>query len=149
MIIVNNEKYIVWKESFNTGYRRIDEQHEKFVGMLNSLYDINANKDLSDHKIREEFNSVLRDTIDYMVYHFKTEEDIMKAINYKNLAKHSSKHRDFSNKIFDEVKNYTSNNYIDIVSLITYLRNWLLNHILIEDKAFVYEVKAILKKTDN
>ena len=149
MTIVNNEKYIVWKESFNTGYKRIDEQHEKFVGMLNNLYDINANKDLSNSKIREEFNSVLKDTIDYMVYHFKTEEDIMKAINYKNLAKHSSKHRDFSNKIFDEVKNYTANNYIDIVSLIAYLRYWLLNHILIEDKAFVYEVKAILKKTDN
>ena len=49
----------------------------------------------------------------------------------------------------EEVKNYTANNYIDIVSLIAYLRYWLLNHILIEDKAFVYEVKAILKKTDN
>ncbi|WP_347292384.1 hemerythrin family protein [uncultured Brachyspira sp.] len=84
-----------------------------------------------------------------MVYHFKTEEDIMKAINYKNIAKHSSKHRDFSNKILGEVKTYTANNYIDIVSLITYLRNWLFNHILIEDKAFVYELKAILKKTDN
>ena len=72
MTIVNDEKYIVWKDTFNTGY-----------------------------------------------------------------------------KIFDEVKNYTANNYIDIVSLITYLRNWLFNHILIEDKAFVYELKAILKKTDN
>ena len=141
MEIVGNEKYIVWSDSFNTGYKRIDDQHEKFVGMLNRLYDINADKDLSNPKIRQEFNSVLKDTIDYM-----TEEDIMKAINYKNIAKHSSKHRDFSNKIFDEVKNYTANNYIDIVSLITYLRNWLFNHILIEDKAFVYELKAILKK---
>lgn len=149
MIIVNNEKYIVWKDSFNTGYKRIDGQHEKFLGMLNRLYEINDDKDLNNIKIREEFNSVLKDTIDYMVYHFRTEEDIMKAINYKNLIKHSSKHRDFSNKIFDEVKNYTANNYIDIVSLITYLRNWLFNHILIEDKAFVYELKAILKKTDN
>ncbi len=147
MTIVNDEKYIVWKDTFNTGYKRIDEQHEKFVGMLNRLYDINADKDLNNPKIRQEFNSVLKDTIDYMVYHFRTEEDIMKAINYKNIAKHSSKHRDFSNKIFDEVKNYTANNYI--VGLITYLRNWLFNHILIEDKAFVYELKAILKKTDN
>lgn len=147
MTIVNDEKYIVWKDTFNTGYKRIDEQHEKFVGMLNRLYDINADKDLSNPKIRQEFNSVLRDTIDYMVYHFRTEEDIMKAINYKNIVKHSSKHRDFSNKILGEVKTYTANNYI--VGLITYLRNWLFNHILIEDKAFVYELKAILKKTDN
>ncbi|WP_281816391.1 bacteriohemerythrin [Brachyspira pilosicoli] len=147
MTIVNDEKYIVWKDTFNTGYKRIDEQHEKFVGMLNRLYDINADKDLNNPKIRQEFNSVLKDTIDYMVYHFKTEEDIMKAINYKNIVKHSSKHRDFSNKILGEVKTYTANNYI--VGLITYLRNWLFNHILIEDKAFVYELKAILKKTDN
>ena len=147
MTIVNDEKYIVWKDTFNTGYKRIDEQHEKFVGMLNRLYDINADKDLSNPKIRQEFNSVLKDTIDYMVYHFKTEEDIMKAINYKNIVKHSSKHRDFSNKILGEVKTYTANNYI--VGLITYLRNWLFNHILIEDKAFVYKLKAILKKTDN
>lgn len=149
MTIFNNEKCIVWKDSFNTGYKRIDEQHEKFVSMLNRLYDINADKDLSNPNIRKEFNSVLKETIDYMVYHFKTEEDIMKAINYKNLAKHASRHRDFSNKIFDEVKNYTANNDIDIVGLITYLRSWLFNHILIEDKAFVYEVKAMLKKTDN
>ena len=70
MTIVNDEKYIVWKDTFNTGYKRIDEQHEKFVGMLNRLYDINADKDLSNPKIRQEFNSVLKDTIDYMVYHF-------------------------------------------------------------------------------
>ena len=149
MKIINNEKYIVWSDSFNTGYKRIDDQHKKFLYMFNKLYQIDDDKDLNDIKIREEFNSLLKDTIDYMVYHFKTEEDIMKAINYKNLAKHSSRHRDFSNKIFDEVKTYTANNYIDIVGLITYLKNWLLNHILIEDKAFVYEVKAILKKTDN
>ena len=144
MKIINNEKYIVWSDSFNTGYKRIDDQHKKFLYMFNKLYQIDDDKDLNDIKIREEFNSVLRDTIDYMVYHFKTEEDIMKAINYKNIVKHSSKHRDFSNKILGEVKTYTANNYI--VGLITYLRNWLFNHILIEDKAFVYELKAILKK---
>ena len=149
MKIINNEKYIVWSDSFNTGYKRIDDQHNKFLYMFNKLYQIDDDKDLNDIKIREEFNSLLKDTIDYMVYHFKTEEDIMKAINYKNIVKHSSKHRDFSNKILGEVKTYTANNYIDIAGLITYLRNLLLNHILIEDKAFVYEVKAILKKTYN
>lgn len=80
MKIVNNEKYVNWKDSFNTGYRRIGEQHKKFLYMFNRLYEIDDDKDLNDIKIREEFNSVLRDTIDYMDYHFKTEEDIMKAI---------------------------------------------------------------------
>lgn len=38
MTIVNDEKYIVWKDTFNTGYKRIDDQHKKFLYMFNKLY---------------------------------------------------------------------------------------------------------------
>ena len=70
----------------------------------------------------------------------------MHAIKYDRILEHSSYHRDFTQNIFEYVKSYENGSLDDINNLIVYLKNWLLNHILVMDKEFVREVKDKLKK---
>ena len=166
----NNVQEIKWENRFNTGYKRVDDQHKELVNILNKLYILVMNKDISKEDVAEELNNIIKDTVDYVAYHFSTEEAIMKAVDYSRFKPHVSKHRNFTNKVLEEVNNYKNgkeidikafnftnkvleevNNYkngkeIDIKAFTLFLRDWLFDHILIEDKIFINEVKSTLER---
>ena len=138
--------WIKWDNKLKTGYKRIDDQHKELVDIINDLYNVGVNGDLNNEETRTSFNSIIRRTIDYATYHFGCEEKIMSAINYSQAKDHISKHRSFSLKVVDEINKYEQGNALVMEDFINFLKNWLLNHILIEDKKFVSEVKSTLEK---
>ena len=142
----NNVQEIKWENRFNTGYKRVDDQHKELVNILNKLYILVMNKDISKEDVAEELNNIIKDTVDYVAYHFSTEEAIMKAVDYSRFKPHVSKHRNFTNKVLEEVNNYKNGKEIDIKAFTLFLRDWLFDHILIEDKIFINEVKSTLEK---
>ena len=81
-----------------------------------------------------------------LMYHFATEEKIMKAVHYKYFKEHISKHREFSSKVLEEVIKYMNGEKVDMEDFIVYLRDWLFSHIIGEDKNFVDELKNTLEK---
>ena len=142
----NNIQEIKWENKFNTGYKRVDDQHKELVNILNKLNLLVMNKDISKEDVAEELNNIIKDMVDYVAYHFSTEEAIMKAIDYSGFKSHVVKHRNFTNKVLEEVNNYKNGKQIDIKGLIVFLRDWLFNHIVVEDKVFINEVKSTLEK---
>lgn len=52
--------------------------------------------------------------------------------------------RGFSVKVVDEVNMYENGNSIVIEDFIKFLRDWLINHIMVDDKKFVEELKIKL-----
>ncbi|MEI0531495.1 bacteriohemerythrin [Brachyspira pilosicoli] len=142
----NNIQEIKWENRFNTGYKRVDDQHKELVNILNKLNLLVINKDITREDVSEELNNIIKDMVDYVAYHFSTEEAIMKAIDYSGFKSHVVKHRNFTNKVLEEVNNYKNGKQIDIKGLIVFLRDWLFNHIVVEDKVFINEVKSTLEK---
>ena len=142
----NNIQEIKWENKFNTGYKRVDDQHKELVNILNKLNLLVMNKDISKEDVAEELNNIIKDMVDYVAYHFSTEEAIMKAIDYSGFKSHVVKHRNFTNKVLEEVNNYKNGKPIDIKDLIAFLRDWLFNHIVVEDKVFINEVKSTLER---
>lgn len=142
----NSIQEIKWENRFNTGYKRVDDQHKELVNILNKLYILVMSKDISKEDIEEELNNILKETVDYVAYHFSTEEAIMKAIDYSKFKQHVVKHRNFTNKVLEEVNNYKNGKEIDIKGFTLFLRDWLFNHILVEDKVFISEVKSTLER---
>ena len=138
--------WIKWEDRFKTGYKRIDNQHKELVNILNDLYETGVKGDIGDDDIQKSFNEIIKRTIDYATYHFSYEEKIMNAINYSGAKDHISKHRAFSVKIADEVNRYEKGDDLVVKDLITFLKEWLLNHIVLEDKKFISEVKTTLAK---
>lgn len=138
-------KWIIWSEKFEVGYKRIDDQHRELINIINDLHEAESG-DLSIPEVKDKFKIILKRTVDYATYHFATEEKIMKAVHYKSFKEHISKHREFSSKVLEEVIKYTNGENVDMEDFIVYLRDWLFSHILGDDKAFVDELKLILEK---
>ncbi|WP_300759046.1 bacteriohemerythrin [uncultured Brachyspira sp.] len=141
-----SDRYIVWEDKYKTGYKRIDDQHQELIEIINDLYDCMENRDSEDEKLKKALKNALKKTVDYVSYHFLCEEKIMNAIKYDKIIPHSSYHREFTNTIYKYVQSYEDGSLKAIDDLVKYLKDWFLNHILVTDKKFVAEVKEALKK---
>ena len=141
-----SDKYIVWEDKYKVGYKRIDDQHLELIEIINDLHDCMDNRDSENEELKAEFKKALRKTVDYVAFHFSYEEKIMSAIDYSIAKDHITKHRGFSVKVVDEVNMYENGNSIVIEDFIKFLRDWLINHIMVDDKKFVEELKIKLSK---
>ena len=141
-----SNRYIIWEDKYKTDYKKIDDQHRELIEIANDLYDCLDNKDSENYELRDAFKKALRKTVDYIDYHLHYEEKIMHAIKYNRILEHASYHREFTQKIYDYVKLYENGSADSINSLLKYLKEWFLNHILQTDKEFIAEMIDILQK---
>lgn len=138
----NIEKnFIIWEDKYNTGYKGIDEQHIELIGIINDFYNCVENSNSN----KEDIKNVFKRTIDYIIYHFSYEEQLMHSINYNKILDHLSYHKEFTQTISEYINNYENNSLDDIDDVIHYLKNWLLNHILVMDKKFIEDEKDKLE----
>ena len=121
---------IIWNDSYLTGIERIDEQHKVLVSTLNE-----ANARLSLNVTRELLEKITRDLLSYALYHFETEETLMQEYDYAHLAseeeaRHRQEHRSFSQQIVTLRDGLRDGRLISREELLSFLNNWLVNHIL-------------------
>ena len=129
--------FIVWTSRYETAVAEIDNQHKKLVELINRLFDsISAN----DKQVI--LNQIFTELVNYTVYHFKFEEDLMQKHGYVDFKKHKEAHSLFVEKVnFYASKLSVSDNKM-LLELINFLREWLLNHILLADKEMVRTIKG-------
>ncbi|WP_373071592.1 bacteriohemerythrin [Sulfurimonas sp.] len=125
---------IKWSTDYETGVEEIDEQHHILVNTLNE-----ANELLTKEYSLENLQNITKDLLSYALYHFETEEELMQEYNYegeapKDFENHMKQHRDFSAKVVEVRDSLKSGNLIGQDELISFLLNWLLNHIDKTDK---------------
>jgi hemerythrin-like metal-binding protein len=125
---------LLWNESYNTGVSEVDEQHRILVNTLNE-----ANVKLTDESSLELFEQITRDLLSYALYHFETEEGIMKECGYaeENLTEyelHLHEHRSFSSTVVSIRDGLKLGKRVPRDELLAFLNNWLINHILHTDK---------------
>jgi hemerythrin-like metal-binding protein len=70
----------------------------------------------------------------YSDYHFKAEEQYMREIGYKDIDKHISEHKYFTEWVIDFKRNYITADLKICLDLIKFLGDWLRNHVIEEDK---------------
>ncbi len=124
--------FIDWTDDFQTGIQSIDDQHRVLVEIVNK-FDDNARKG----KGSRIMNEILSDLIQYTSEHFSHEEGLLEEAQYNKLKQHKSQHRQLLERV--EKLQYDFNNKgIRITKDVReFLKFWLVNHILKEDKAFV------------
>ncbi len=133
-----------WDNTYSVGIPHIDEQHEKLVSYINKLHQA---------MLRDEEDNVtgkiLNELTDYTKIHFATEDDLMVktgfsdhgAVTRLQYERHKAEHAEFTRKITDmSQKHYENKEYIS-VDLLTYLVEWLLNHIASIDKQYASFIK--------
>ena len=124
-------KPLVWNETLDTGISLVDNQHQILVNILNTV-----GASASSSVPLNNLWRIVGDLASYGIYHFQTEEDIMKKSGYntnepEEYEAHLAQHRSFVAKIGEFQKRQDS---IDETFLVEFLQDWLVNHILTVDK---------------
>jgi hemerythrin len=125
---------IKWSDDMLTGVAEIDRQHRILVGTLNE-----AKAKLTTEADDPMFEQVTRDLLAYAIYHFNTEEQIMKQYGYAAAAleeagSHLAAHRHFSEQVVALRDDARDGRPGAREALLDFLTNWLTSHIMTTDK---------------
>ena len=105
---------IAWSRELETGIRTIDLQHEELIGMINEL---------DDASLARRGQIVLEDVLqrlgNYVTFHFTTEEALM-ALFIEQIGRLRAKAESERDETMSE--------------LVSFLNNWLYEHILKTDR---------------
>jgi hemerythrin len=94
---------VAWEDRYSMGITAIDEQHKKLFEMTNSLYDACLK---GEEPARRYFKEVIHDAVNYVQFHFTSEERLMERLKFPGLAEHKEEHTDFVRKVLEEVWNW-------------------------------------------
>ncbi len=118
-----------WKDEYNTGVQKMDEQHRRLVEIINELYA--CMKDGGDRMVVGE---ILDELANYTVNHFKDEEDIMRKHNYPELAAHQLVHKNFIEKVSTSIEKIKNGERMPPADIFNFLKDWLVSHIERQDR---------------
>ena len=122
---------IDWIEKFSVNVDEIDEQHKKWIGIINELDDA-----LTKGKGRTVLGKIFQEMVEYINFHFSEEEKLLREIDYAHYNEHKLIHDRFKQKIAKLEMDFESGELILGTQVMSILKNWLEDHILIEDKKY-------------
>ena len=127
-----------WNDSYLLGIPMIDNQHKNFFVILDNLETLNQKQEKS------EMHSLINELQNYVIYHFKTEEDLMVKSQSPNIDLHVMEHELFRKKVEEFHRSYYNNNAELLNEMISFMRKWLLIHISGTDAEYADSIKSTL-----
>ena len=122
---------IKWRDTYETGIARMDEQHQQLVAMINRIYPL-----VRDRQGLEDLDTVLSEMESYAERHLHDEEELLAEHEYPGLAAQKSSHQLYR-KTMGELKNLvTGDRQKAVLEIYRFLRKWLIEHIVNEDKQY-------------
>ena len=126
-----NISEIAWKESLDLGYSLIDTHHKKLISLINELAKILAG---DQETYKNNIGKVLKGIVDYTIYHFNAEEQVMARYKYPELEAHKKSHSDFIAVLKENHLGLLQGEMEKGIVFYTHLCDWLLEHIARTDK---------------
>lgn len=120
-----------WCSDYEIGVEEIDREHREIIDHFEKLYELM--KMGQGHAYYDELIKFLEH---YVVHHFEHEEALQERVGYSDYEHHKKLHTDFKNQVSDLMSHYDASNITnaDLVKMNLYIKNWLVEHILNEDK---------------
>jgi hemerythrin len=122
---------ISWSDDLSVGIKQFDDEHKQLINLINKLN--NALKIGGSPKTMED---ILNNLVDYTIVHFKHEEENMVKFLYPEYPGHKKAHDDLTAQVIDFRDRYKSGKISFSLELMTFLRDWLTNHIMGTDKKY-------------
>ena len=121
-----------WKDDYSVNIAAMDEQHKKLVALLNDL-DLAVESGKDEEALTTTFDGLM----DYVLTHFKSEEELMKKYDYPHIEDHRQAHIGLTLKVVELKKNHDAYHFQDSArQVIMFLTTWLLGHIMGVDKRY-------------
>lgn len=115
-----------WRDEYSVGDAELDAQHKVLIDLINMLEDESA------------VGAVLKALQRYVDEHFREEERRMEAAGYPDLAAHIEQHKAFEEWLASASRVQRDGEVALLLrdSVRGYLNTWLVNHIMVSDKAY-------------
>ncbi|MFA6888122.1 MAG: bacteriohemerythrin [Candidatus Woesearchaeota archaeon] len=128
------KEFIIWNKKWETGIRKIDEQHKHFVAILNKAYSLNEQG--KDYK---QIDTVLSDLTEYARIHFSTEEEYFNKTDYPDAQNHIEKHSVLLGTVLDFNTRFDAkeNNSDLLMEFLIFLKSWLDQHLVTVDHKYI------------
>lgn len=121
----------VWSERFDVGVDLINDQHKKLIELINSLSD-----KMLQGKSSEILGEVLKEIVNYGIYHFDSEEELLLKYGYEETEAHMKDHASFKKNITSLVEEYDAGSYRVSIDTLQFLKDWITIHILKTDMKY-------------
>lgn len=122
---------IYWKDEYSIGISVIDEQHKKFIVILNEL---------SASFLKKSKNNSLRKIVDelekYAHWHFDFEEKYFKEFHYKDAEAHEKSHTAFCLQVQKMKERLEQEDDLLEYDMFLFANDWLIVHIQEEDRKY-------------
>lgn len=124
---------IEWDEAFSVNNVEFDAHHRKWIEIFNAF---GAGLDSKSREQAVVTVEALTAMMDYTRMHFLAEERYMREIGYPGTIAHIQIHNDCYGRISSYLLTSESGGMVVAGDLVRFLRGWLLEHILNEDRKY-------------
>ncbi|TQD46041.1 bacteriohemerythrin [Clostridium acetobutylicum] len=126
----------VWKDEFELGIDKIDNEHRKLFEIANKGYELLKNEFYVDKY--DKIMDIIVELKEYAEFHFSEEKDYLASIGYKKLFTHKLEHDSFIKKVesfnIKEI-DYDQDKYIQ--EMLDFVVTWIKEHILEKDREYI------------
>lgn len=124
----------MWKESYRIGVERIDAQHIELFRMADELL-----MAVASHADTQTYRRILSFLKEYVVYHFRDEEEYQQSVGYAGLKAHQREHQQFTQTVLEYEKKLIESNFAlpDVKDLAGTVIAWLVYHVTDTDQKIV------------
>lgn len=121
------------KEEYLTGIELIDREHKRLFEIADEAYEILHNEFIPDKY--DNMCDILDKLKEYTMMHFEHEEQYMEETGYSKIFSQKVQHEEFREKLelFD-LNEADENPEEALQDILTFLTDWLINHIIHMDK---------------
>ena len=128
-----SKDFVTWSDSYSMGIKVIDDQHKELLNIVNDIFSHATGNEWEEH---EYFKTVIKQAVDYINFHFSTEEKIMVATKYPGYDEHKKKHHEFIITVVKTAKDYQTGKRLTLTNLGYFLKDWVLSHIAVMDRKY-------------
>ncbi len=120
-----------WKDEYSVHIEKIDLQHRKLLSLVNELH-----RGLTGGQSRKDLQRIFAGLLDYALFHFETEEELMSAYHFPGLEEHRKEHDEFRQKLADFLDAFLDLETDVAADMVLFLVEWLKKHVFVTDKKY-------------
>ncbi len=123
--------YIDWTDDLSVGVEEIDQQHKRFLLIINDLYEA-----LENENEKVVLGDIISQLASYAMFHFMTEEKYMDLFHYEGSESHKKEHERLRGKITEFGETYADNPEKHAQELLHFLKDYLADHLIKMDHKY-------------
>ncbi|MBI9108833.1 MAG: hemerythrin family protein [Spirochaetales bacterium] len=135
-----NDILLLWeKKKLSLEIKEIDDQHKELVRILQQTKDLQYT---SENRKQIFGPLIVKKLYHYASFHFSYEEEFMAKNKYEAIDEHREWHKVFVADINRLNEEYENASGVLTEEIVFYLRDWIVDHILKEDKKYKDDIIA-------